>query len=156
MDIIYFYSSRKGNFRAFSNFFKSPVFIHQQLWPTVEHWFQAQKFLPTDPDWSEHIRTAPSAGKAALWGRSRAHPLRNDWEEVKDEIMYQGQIAKYSQHENLWVLLHSTGNKKLVEKTTKDKYWGCGTDGKGLNKLGVILMQVRGELKAIMAPGELE
>ncbi len=37
-----------------------------------------------------------------------------------------------------------TGNRKLVEHTKNDKYWADGGgEGKGLNKLGILLMKVR-------------
>lgn len=34
----------------------------------------------------------------------------------------------------------------LTEDAPMDRYWGAGKDGGGLNKLGKLLMQVRGEL----------
>ena len=59
--------------------------------------------------------------------------------------------AKFEQHEELAAKLLSTGNSKLIEKTSGDYYWGCGTNGTGKNMLGVILMQVREELRASRA-----
>ena len=34
-----------------------------------------------------------------------------------------------------------------------DAYWGCGPDGRGLNKLGQILMMVRSELSGNASVG---
>jgi len=39
------------------------------------------------------------------------------------------------------------GREELIEKTTTDYYWGCGTNGTGRNMLGIILMEVRDMLK---------
>ena len=40
-----------------------------------------------------------------------------------------------------------TGGSTIVEHTTHDAYWGDGGDGTGKNMLGVILMEVRRELR---------
>ena len=70
-----------------------------------------------------------------------------DWEEVKDQIMYEICLAKFTQNEELKEKLLATGNEELVEGNTwHDTYWGvCNRRGK--NKLGKILMRVRSELK---------
>lgn len=56
-------------------------------------------------------------------------------------------LAKFSQHEDLRVLLLSTNESKIVEHTEHDRYWGDGGDGRGRNMLGRILMEVRNELR---------
>lgn len=55
--------------------------------------------------------------------------------------------AKFTQHQFLHDLLLSTGDRKLVEHTDKDSFWGDGGDGRGQNKLGHMLMELRQELK---------
>ena len=40
-------------------------------------------------------------------------------------------------------MLIKTGDRKLVEHSPRDSYWGDGPDGKGLNMLGKLLMRVR-------------
>ena len=68
---------------------------------------------------------------------------RGDWNETKFKVMYVALLAKFSQHERLRALLHSTGKRKLVEHTLSDKVWGDGGDGRGENYLGRLLMDVR-------------
>jgi hypothetical protein len=86
---------------------------------------------------------------AARMGRSRARPLRADWEEVKDRIMLEVVRAKLAQHEAVRELLLGTGDRPLIESSPRDRYWGDGGDGTGRNRLGEILMQVRGELRRV-------
>jgi ribA/ribD-fused uncharacterized protein len=74
-------------------------------------------------------------------------PIRVDWEEVKDDVMLRAVRAKFEAYTTLKELLLSTGDEEIIEKTTKDLYWGCGTNGTGKNMLGIILMQVRSELR---------
>lgn len=76
-------------------------------------------------------------------GRDRSLPLRADWEDVKDDVMRKAVLQKFQTHKEIREILLSTGDEMIVEKTPVDRYWGCGPDGKGKNKLGLILMEVR-------------
>ncbi len=60
--------------------------------------------------------------------------------------MAEAVLAKFTQHLNLHSLLLSTGDAKLVEHTELDANWGDGGDGSGRNMLGLILMEIRGQL----------
>ncbi len=142
-NVINFYSTRDA-YGEFSNFAAYPIKLKGKLWPTSEHYFQAQKFPGSQ--YAAKIRKTPSPMIAARLGRSRKVRLRPDWEKVKDSIMFEAVLAKFSQHEELKELLLSTGDRRLVEHTKNDAYWGDGGDGRGQNKLGQILMQVRKQL----------
>lgn len=142
---IYFYST-KDAFGEFSNFSAHPFELEGKRWLTSEHYFQAQKF--TDIDYQEKIRLTVSPMVAARLGRSRAVPIRSDWESQKDEVMRTAVTAKFTTHPKLRQLLLSTGSDELVEKTAEDHYWGCGTSGTGKNMLGVILMEIRATLQS--------
>jgi ribA/ribD-fused uncharacterized protein len=140
---IYFYSSQEERYGCFSNFSYHGFVLDELWWPTNEHYFQAQKFVSTDPDWFEKIRTVETPSKSARMGRSREHPLRSDWEEVKDEIMQKVVLCKFQTHGDIREILLSTGDELIIDNSPVDYYWGCGKDGSGKNKLGEILMAVR-------------
>jgi N-glycosidase YbiA len=141
---IYFYSTRE-TYGAFSNFSAHGFELDGKYWKTSEHYFQAMKFEGTE--YVDKIREARSPKQAAELGRRRDFPLRKDWEKVKDDVMRKAVLKKFQTHEDIRELLLSTGDAELVEKTTGDYYWGCGTDGTGKNMLGKILMEVREQLK---------
>ncbi len=141
---IYFYS-KSATYFEFSNFSAHPFELDGLTWPTVEHYFQAQKF-PQTPH-AEKIRTAPTPGKAKHLGRSRDVPLRSDWEQVKEEVMRRALTAKFRAHPELRKLLLDTGDTQLVEQAPRDYYWGCGSKGTGKNRMGVLLMAVREQLR---------
>lgn len=84
---------------------------------------------------------------AARMGRDRKKKLRRDWESAKVSLMTDAVRAKFTQHEELRVLLLGTVDAKIVEHTENDDYWGDGGDGRGRNMLGQILMRVRAELR---------
>jgi ribA/ribD-fused uncharacterized protein len=144
---IRFYSIT-DDYGEFSNFAEYPIRIDGETWPTTEHYFQAQKF--DDAAYRQRIRRASSPMEAARMGRDRKMKLRRDWESAKVSVMHNALLAKFRQHENLRVLLLSTGDAKLVEHTDNDDYWGDGGDGHGRNMLGQLLMRVR---EALVAAG---
>lgn len=140
MKVINFYTS-DGEFGCFSNFSRHSIFLKGKSWPTTEHYFQAQKFAGTEHE--EEIRYAKKPLKAASMGRDRNRPLRKDWEVVKDDIMREAVMAKFTQNKELKPVLLNTGAALLVEHTANDRYWADGGDGSGKNMLGIILMEVR-------------
>lgn len=146
MNTIYFYKVNE-KYGCFSNFSAHPFMLVGKRWATSEHYFQAQKFVSTVPGYAEQIRFSRSPMKAANMGRSRKHPIREDWEQQKDEVMRRAVLAKFRAHKDIKDILLATGDAVLVERTTSDTYWGCGSDETGLNKLGLILMEVREILK---------
>ncbi len=73
-------------------------------------------------------------------------PDNPEWEEKKDELLFGILMAKFKSTELKNKLL-ATGNKKLINVTTyPDPYYGV-RDGKGENKLGKILEEVREALR---------
>lgn len=142
---IYFYSSR-AEYGFLSNFWPAPITLDSRVWPTSEHYFQAQKFAGA-PD-EEAVRLAASPMIAAHMGRSRRRPLRPDWEAVKERVMLEALRAKFSQHPDLRAALLATGAARLVEHTANDAYWADGGDGHGRNRLGALLEQMREELRS--------
>jgi ribA/ribD-fused uncharacterized protein len=142
---IYFYSKTNAYFEL-SNFSPHGFQLDGAYWPTVEHYFQAQKF-PTEPAYQGTIRHARTAKEAKALGRSRKARLREDWESVKEEAMRRALRAKFTAHAALRQLLLNTGERQLMENAPADYYWGCGSTGTGQNRLGVLLMELRTALR---------
>jgi len=143
-DVIKFY--RTGDeYGCFSNFAPYPIRLGGKLWPTSEHYFQAQKF--EDEQHAEAIRNEKSPMIAARMGRDRSKPIKKDWEAIKVTVMTAAMRAKFTQHPDLRSVLLATGDANIIEHTANDSYWGDGGDGSGQNMLGQILMQVRAELR---------
>ena len=157
---VVFYGSRYP-FYEFSNFYEVPIVIDGEIWPSTEHYFQAQKFLNSETDIpgeyvNEHVmnvRIAKSPARAARMGRDRSLPLRSDWEDIKDEVMFKALAAKFTQHKDLYDLLISTEDALIVEHTEKDRYWGDGENGRGKSMLGNLLMRLRDQLRQRVMPG---
>lgn len=143
MDSIKFFN-RDAVYGEFSNLAEFPIEIAGEEWPTVEHYYQAEKFV--DKEYREKIRMTACVREAIKLGRSREVRMRSDWKELKLDIMKKAIHAKYTQHQNLKELLLSTGEAVLIEHTEKDSFWGDGGDGSGQNRLGILLMELRSQL----------
>ena len=144
-DIIKFYKVNEP-YGFLSNFAPYPIFIDNKLWKTVEHYFQANKF--DDETIRLKINELNSPMEAANEGRNRKNILRQDWDDIKEKIMYKALLCKFLQHPKLRKELMLTGNSELVEHTQNDRYWADGGDRIGKNRLGVLLMDVRKSIKA--------
>jgi hypothetical protein len=66
---------------------------------------------------------------------------------VKDVYMYEIVYAKFDQNQDIRQELLLTKDAYVAEDATGDPYWGWGSDHRGKNKLGRILMMVRHALE---------
>jgi N-glycosidase YbiA len=136
------FNSKSAQFHEFSNFHPAQFVLDDHTWATVEHYFHAQKF-PGDESLFTKIRTANSANAAKRLGKTRSPHFRTDWNEVRESIMEKALKAKFEQNSHLATLLKSTGTAILKERSPWDSYWGTGRTGKGQNRMGALLMQLR-------------
>ncbi|MBD0361906.1 MAG: NADAR family protein [Coleofasciculus sp. C3-bin4] len=144
---IYFYKVWEP-YGCFSNFSLHPIQLEGTYWQTVEHYYQAQKFVGTENQGLiQVIRDAPTPMEAAKLGRDRTLKLRPDWEQVKPQVMWQGVLTKFLTHTDIQAILLDTGEELIVEDSPTDYYWGCGQDKTGQNQLGKTLMNVRKEIR---------
>ena len=144
--MIYFYS-QTDTFSEFSNFAPFGIEMDGVWWKTVEHYYQAQKF--DDPNYRKRIAKASTPKMAKAMGLTRDFPIRPDWDTVRDAVMLAAIRVKFSKHKVLTELLLSTRDEELAESAPHDYYWGVGGDGNGQNRLGLILQQVRVELRGL-------
>lgn len=147
-------SSFSGKYSFLSNFFLSPISYGDHpnqekgayvIYPTAEHLFQAFKTK------NENVRIDISNAATPQLAKSmgRGVRLREDWEQVKNGVMYVVIMRKFLQNLRLAKLLCKTGEAKLIEENRwHDNYWGdclclrCHkTDGR--NQLGITLMKIR-------------
>ncbi|AFZ38055.1 hypothetical protein Sta7437_4597 (plasmid) [Stanieria cyanosphaera PCC 7437] len=149
---IYFCDASENPYGCFSNsaFYGVRLDIFQCR--TSEHYFQAQKFEGNSLTEREakrnnlllkEILAAKTPEVAIALAENYRQFWRSDWEEVKDQMMYQAVFKKFDWHRDIRKILLSTGKKAIIYNSPSDYYWGFGEDGTGDNKLGEILMSVR-------------
>lgn len=144
-----FYRANEKPYGVFSNLFRRPMEFEGRMYPTAEHAYQAGKARKEEV--REWILSAPTPSLVAM----AAHGLYTwdiapEWSRTKFDRMREVLRAKFTQHEDFKDLLLSTGDARLVEAGRTDnvvnRTWG-EVNGKGQNMLGVLLMEIREEIR---------
>lgn len=135
----------KGSYRWLSNFWIAPIMYEGIEYPATEHAFQAAKFI--DPARKSKIARTASAYEAKALGQSNVGRVPF-WHDLSLKVMYNVNLAKYTQHADLQEMLIETFPQVLQEGNTwNDTFWGI-CKGKGDNHLGKILMKLRNDIIA--------
>ena len=134
---------------ALDNFSAFQIEMDGKIYPTAEHLYQASKFLPASTYVAEQIRKSRSPHEAKIIAHMPENTLlvREDWDQVKCDIMRQICMLKMQQHPYIRDKLRESGSTPLAEFSKSDSYWGIGEDGNGKNMLGKIWESIRTELE---------
>ena len=128
-----------GQYDFLSNFYPCKILYEGIEYPSTEHAYQAQKTL--DNNIRKEIASLSTPGESKRAGRNLT--IRKDWNEVRVGVMYELNLIKYSQSNDLKQKLLATGKVDLIEGNHwNDTFWGV-CKGKGKNMLGKILMSIR-------------
>jgi ribA/ribD-fused uncharacterized protein len=142
-----------------SQWFESPFIINNTIYNCCEKYMMAQKAnYFGDYETEELIMNTNDPKEQKKLGRIVKNFNPDKWNEVADNIVYEANLAKYSQNLKLKKLLLATGGKMFVECSPYDNIWGNGmniTDTlktpiqmwKGTNRLGLAIMKVRNTLR---------
>lgn len=124
-----------------SNFYETEIVYEGRKFLCSEAAFQASK-CKRESTKNSFLHLLGTEAKK----RGREIKKREDWDEIKDEVMYKICKIKFSKP-ILRAKLLATGNEYIREENYwNDKYWGT-VNGVGENKLGLILMKIREEIK---------
>lgn len=136
----------KDYYYEFSNFhiLKFPIEHEGISYPTTEHFYQAMKTKNLDE--RRMVASLASPSEAKKMGKKIS--LREDWDDIKYDVMYHCVKQKFESDEELKELLLGTRDRWIIEWTFwGDEIWGMHSlSSKGCNALGKILMRVRREL----------
>jgi ribA/ribD-fused uncharacterized protein len=150
MNEIKFYRANEKPYGVFSNLFRREIVFEDTTFATAEHAYQAGK--ARRPEVRAWLMAAPSPALLAM----AAHGLYQwdvapSWSRTKFDRMRAVLLAKFTQHEDLRETLLSTRSVRLVETATVDnavnRLWG-EVGGVGKNMLGLLLMELRTQLRA--------
>ena len=128
-------------------------------------YFSAEQFMMAgkarcmgDDKTLQLIMKSKDSAQCKALGRKISPWDQDKWDNAKEDIVFQGNLAKYGQNEDLKKELLRFDHKKLfVEASPYDRIWGIGLavhdekaddqkNWEGTNLLGNILTKVRGEL----------
>ena len=125
-----------------------PIVINGNTWLTSEALYQALRF-PEHPEVQELIREQKSPMAAKMKSKpNRTSSSRNDWDLVRIDIMNWCLRAKLvANFESFGEILRKTGKLDIVERSTKDQFWGARETYEGVlqgrNVLGRLLVSLR-------------
>lgn len=134
-----------------SCFYRWPLLWKGTLWPGAEWAYQAAKFNG-ELSIQEKIRRAVSPQQAKFFGHHFFHQDKTAemaWERSKVDVMVHIQAAKFDDPQMRGLLL-STGYEVLIHKAPWDAFWGDGRDGRGENRLGLIIMERREIIRNVL------
>ena len=143
---------------CFSQWYDAPFVIEGITYQTCEQYMMVKKALVfNDIEYYFAILAEPSPKACKKMGREIHNFVSATWDTCKEEIVYNANYAKFSQHPELKEKLLATGDAVLVEASPFDTVWGIGmraTDPgandpsrwKGRNLLGSVLERVRSAL----------
>lgn len=158
MQVICFHNPDEEN-GYLSNWYLSDFEIDGIKFSSMEQYmmYKKAKCFNDDKIACEILETSDVARIKAL-GREVSNYDDNTWSGVRQIIIYEGLIAKFSQNEELKKMLLETKTSYLAECAVRDKIWGIGlsmTDPNrldkskwnGTNLLGYALMMTRDKLQ---------
>lgn len=157
MKIVCFHNPNEEN-GYLSNWYPSKFAVNGVVFSSMEQYMMYKKAeCFGDKDTADKILATEDVAKIKNLGRLVANYNESRWNGVRQIIVFEGLIEKFSQNENLKKLLKATGNSILAECAVRDRIWGIGLSmqdpdrlqidkWKGQNLLGYALMTVRERL----------
>ena len=157
MDIICFHNENEEN-GYLSNWYLSAFTLDGVTFSSMEQYMMYRKARCFNDDKvAAQILATDDVAKIKALGRLVSGYDENMWNGIRQIVVYEGLLAKFSQNSELKAQLKSTGNAILAECAVKDRIWGIGlsmcdphrldrTKWKGHNLFGYALMMVREKL----------
>lgn len=164
-DYIYFWRASKtpeGTVGpgCFSQWWPSSFKVGEQEYRTAEHFMMYSKAkLFGDDEIAEQVLQTEGCREAKALGRKVENFDSELWREHRFAIVLRGNLAKFSQNQDLKDYIASTKEAVIVEASPTDSTWGIGLaeeeavglspeEWPGLNLLGFALMRTRALLEA--------
>ena len=143
----------------YSQWYKAPMTIDKMEYNSCEQYMMHQKaLLFGDSEIAELIMNESNPKEQKKYGRMIKNFDKSVWDKNCLAIVYEGNLAKFSQNEDLKEEMLSTGNRIFVEASPFDNIWGIGMSEDsegienpsfwlGLNLLGQALTLVKQEIQ---------
>lgn len=158
MNIICFHNPEEEN-GFLSNWYLSDFKVNEVKYSSMEQFMMYKKAIRfQDVEKAQQILSTNDVALIKEYGRQVKGYNDSIWCGIRQMVVYQGLLAKFSQNNILCNKLLQTQNDILAECAVKDRVWGIGLSMKdperldlakwrGQNLLGYTLMMVREELR---------
>lgn len=127
---IYFSKDESDSNAFMSPYYDSPFTVRGVIYKTIQHYYQAQKFLKNDMnEIRECITNAKTPAEAKEISKENEGKIDDSeyWKEWKNErrldVMRRAIKEKFEQHPDLRQKLFATGNIELIENEDANPFW---------------------------------
>ncbi|WP_281679271.1 NADAR family protein [Eggerthia catenaformis] len=157
MSVICFHNPNEEN-GYLSNWYPSLFTVEKKTFSSIEQFMMYRKAICFgDEAVATNILSTDDVAEIKALGRQVSNYDEHIWNGIRQIVVYEGLLAKFSQNEDLKDKLKSTSEAILAECAVKDLIWSVGlsmtnpdrldkTKWKGQNLLGYTLMMVRERL----------
>lgn len=157
MAVICFHNPNEEN-GYLSNWYPSIFALNSITFSSMEQYMMYRKAVCFgDEKVAAQILATEDVAEIKALGRLVSGYDENLWNGVRQIVVYEGLLAKFSQNSDLREQLKDTGQAFLAECAVKDRIWGVGLSmhdpnrldrakWRGQNLLGYALMMVRERL----------
>ena len=126
MKIVCFHNPNEDN-GYLSNWYLSKFTVDNVTFSSMEQYMMYKKAVCfRDKDTADRILATNDVAEIKALGRLVADYNESYWNGVRQIVVFEGLIAKFSQNEDLKKLLKATENAILAECAVKDRIWGIG------------------------------
>ena len=158
MAVICFHNPDEEN-GYLSNWYPSPFTLDGVAFSSMEQYMMYRKAVCFGDDKvAAQILVTEDVAEIKTLGRLVSGYDESLWNGVRQIVVYEGLLAKFSQNSELGEQLKKTGDTVLAECAVKDRIWGIGLSmhdsdrldrakWQGQNLLGYALMMVREKLR---------
>lgn len=157
MSVICFHNPNEEN-GYLSNWYPSAFTVDGVAFSSMEQFMMYRKAICFhDEPVATQILATDDVAEIKELGRKVSNYEESLWNGMRQIVVYEGLLAKFSQNKDLKEKLKATGDALLTECAVKDRIWGIGlsmndekrfdkTKWNGQNLLGYTLMIVRERL----------
>lgn len=148
----------------FSQWHSSPFYIEGNTFSCAEQYMMYMKALTFgDKETAALIMEAGSPRIQKALGRKVKNFNADIWNVIAKDIVFRGNMAKFTQNLHLMEALSNTEGTLIVEASPFDTIWGIGLDEKtaavtppdewkGTNWLGQVCTEVRESFELVLTP----
>lgn len=159
MQVIGFHNPDE-EYRLLSNWYRSEFTVDEICFTSMEQFMMYRKAKCFhDDETAEKILQTEDVARVKELGRMVTGYDDHMWSGIRQIVVYEGLIRKFTQNQELCEALLATGDAILAECAVKDRIWGIGLSMKdpnrfdmaqwnGQNLLGYTLMMVRDRIRS--------